>query len=181
MWAIHLGWDFDRRSEFRFIEDDTQTTKAIDSLRHRCNLNDRGDVYLCRRCLFPRTYSRDHGFCVNRSLNLFRLAPYANAVFANVESITHRVATALVHRQRDVGADSHLVQDLAGHRSGSFYRASRFHPAKGVAGNSQCVLVIAYTTGAPNVIVGIDKGNMLFHQLRRSGIPKMITDIEELR
>jgi hypothetical protein len=41
--------------------------------------------------------------------------------------------------------------------------------------------VIAYTTGAPNVIVGIDKGNMLFHQLRRSGIPKMITDIEELR
>ncbi len=71
-----------------------------------------------------------------------------------------------------------LLKDLLGmKKADSFYRVSGFKTSKDdpilVAHR---VLAIAYTTAAPNfIVIGIDytQSRMLFHQLKRSSVPKM--------
>ena len=71
-----------------------------------------------------------------------------------------------------------FVKDLLQVRkAGSYYRVSGFETSRSdarLAGRR--VLAIFYTSMSPSLIVlGIDsrQGRMLFHQLKRSGIPKM--------
>jgi hypothetical protein len=72
-----------------------------------------------------------------------------------------------------------LMNESMGKRAGSFYRATPFHAAGGVKGISQIILATAYTTVAPNfIVIGISDGKLLFHQLERSSVPRMITDLE---
>jgi len=72
-----------------------------------------------------------------------------------------------------------LIYESVGKRAGSFYRATPFHAARGVKGISQIILATAYTTVAPNfIVIGISDGKLLFHQLERSSIPRMIADLE---
>lgn len=72
-----------------------------------------------------------------------------------------------------------LVQDLIGKRAGSFFRATEFRASPGSKGVSQRILAASYNTVAPNLIViGIEDRNMVFHQLKRTGIPKLIADLE---
>ncbi len=75
-----------------------------------------------------------------------------------------------------------LGKDLLGKRAGSFYRATEFRASNGDKGASQRVLVTSYITVAPNfIVIGIENQQMLFHQLERSGIPKMVAAIESAR
>lgn len=71
-----------------------------------------------------------------------------------------------------------LARDVFGsRRAGSFYRVCAFRksrPEAQFAGRD--VLATAFTTMSPNsIVIGIDReqGRMLFHQLQRTGIPKM--------
>jgi hypothetical protein len=71
-----------------------------------------------------------------------------------------------------------LLKDLTGiKRASSFYRVSGFKTSKyDPLLVARRVLATAYTTTAPNfIVIGIDYGQsrMLFHQLERSGVPKM--------
>lgn len=78
-----------------------------------------------------------------------------------------------------------LAEDLVMNKgTGSFYRVSGFKTSNSdprlVA---RCVLAAFYTTMAPNsIVIGIDshQNRMLFHQLKRSGIPKMIAALDAL-
>ena len=71
-----------------------------------------------------------------------------------------------------------FLRDLiAGRRTHSYYRACSFRTSNRdpiLIGRS--VLAVAYTTTAPNfIVIGIDdkQDQMLFHQLKRSSVPKM--------
>jgi len=71
-----------------------------------------------------------------------------------------------------------LLKDLLCiRRAGSFYRVSGFKTSKQDSLLlARRVLATAYTTVAPNfIVIGIDyqQSRMLFHQLKRSSIPKM--------
>jgi hypothetical protein len=74
-----------------------------------------------------------------------------------------------------------LVRDLAGHRAGSFYRVCDFVTVKDdpkFAGRR--VLATLSATVSPNLIViGVDghQSRMLFHQVERSGLPKMLENL----
>jgi hypothetical protein len=71
-----------------------------------------------------------------------------------------------------------LLKDMAGvDRARNLYRVSGFeaaiHDPLRIARTS---LAVAFTTTAPNfIVIGIDpaQSRMLFHQLKRSGVPKM--------
>ena len=71
-----------------------------------------------------------------------------------------------------------LVKDLFGvKRAGSFYRVSGFKTRRSDPRfAARRVLATFYTTMSPNcIVIGIDyrRGRMLFHQLKRSSIPKI--------
>lgn len=70
-----------------------------------------------------------------------------------------------------------LLKDLLGmRRADSLFRAAPFESPAGSRGFVRRALAVTYTTVAPNfIVVGIDasQGLMLFHQIERSGIPKM--------
>lgn len=71
-----------------------------------------------------------------------------------------------------------LAKDLASlKRADSFYRVSNFRITRPDSlFIARRVLATAYTTVGPSfIVIGIDpaRGRMLFHQLKRSGIPKM--------
>ncbi len=71
-----------------------------------------------------------------------------------------------------------LTKDLGGlKRADSLYRVSKFRtPRPDSLFIARRVLATAYTTTAPNfIVIGVDpqQGRMLFHQLKRSSIPKM--------
>lgn len=72
-----------------------------------------------------------------------------------------------------------LIKDLVGRHPGSFFRATPFQTTEGPEGDAQAVLAIAYTTVAPNfIVVGISQGLLMFHQVEKSEVPRMIRDIE---
>lgn len=71
-----------------------------------------------------------------------------------------------------------LLKDLLGvKKADSFYRMSGFKTSKSNPSLvARRILAIFYTTMAPNfIVIGIDfhQSRMLFHQLRRSSVPKM--------
>ncbi len=71
-----------------------------------------------------------------------------------------------------------FFKDLAGHRAASLFRSAPFDTGGETdhRATARRVLAIAYTTAAPNfVIIGIDckHRQMLFHQVERSGVPRM--------
>ena len=70
-----------------------------------------------------------------------------------------------------------LVKDLAGKRAESLYRVCGFRTGmRDPVAVERTALAIAYTTTAPNfIVIGVDphQNHMLFHQIQRSGIPKM--------
>lgn len=73
-----------------------------------------------------------------------------------------------------------LMRDLSGRRAGSHYRAVPFHTAQGGTGVSQIILATAYTTVSPNsIVIGVSREKLLFHQVKRSGVPRLITDLED--
>ncbi|HEX5235503.1 MAG TPA: hypothetical protein VFW25_09245 [Silvibacterium sp.] len=75
-----------------------------------------------------------------------------------------------------------LLKDIAGRHPGSFFRRTPFQTADGPEGDAQAVLATAYTTVAPNfIVIGISKGQLLFHQVEKSEVPRMIRDIEAQR
>jgi hypothetical protein len=75
-----------------------------------------------------------------------------------------------------------LANDLLGKRAGSFYRVTEFRASDSSKGVSQRVLVTSYNTVSPNLIViGIENQQMLFHQLKRTGVPKLVADLESAR
>ncbi|MGH9605706.1 MAG: hypothetical protein ACRD3N_08390 [Terracidiphilus sp.] len=75
-----------------------------------------------------------------------------------------------------------LLRALAGRQPGSYYRAVPFHVAKDSHGVSQIILATAAITVSPNsIVIGASRGRMLFHQVERSGIPRLITDVEASR
>jgi hypothetical protein len=71
-----------------------------------------------------------------------------------------------------------LLKDLLGvKKADSFYRVSGFKTSKSNPSLvARRILATFYTTMAPNfIVIGIDfhQSRMLFHQLRRSSVPKM--------
>lgn len=75
-----------------------------------------------------------------------------------------------------------LLKDLLSiEPAGSFYRVSGFRTSyRDPRLVARRVLAIAYTTVAPNfIILGIDyqQSRMLFHQLKRSSVPKMTQEL----
>jgi hypothetical protein len=76
-----------------------------------------------------------------------------------------------------------LAADLFGQRAGSHYRGAEFHALKNKnKGATQRILATAYTTISPNfIMIGINENKMLFHQLERSAIPKIIHSLERTR
>lgn len=72
-----------------------------------------------------------------------------------------------------------LARELTGQRAGSYFRATLFRRAAGKEGISQVILATGYTTVAPNfIVIGVSNQQLLFHQLERSSVPKMIRDLE---
>jgi multisubunit Na+/H+ antiporter MnhE subunit len=72
-----------------------------------------------------------------------------------------------------------LARDLLGKRAGSFFRATEFRASSGAKGVSQRILAVSYNTIAPNfIVIGVEDGKMVFHQLKRTGIPKLVADLE---
>lgn len=72
-----------------------------------------------------------------------------------------------------------LAREFAGKKAGSFFRAARFHVTPGIEGISQIILATGYTTVAPNfIVIGVHRDRLLFHQLEKSSVPKMIRDLE---
>lgn len=73
-----------------------------------------------------------------------------------------------------------LIRELAGHRAGSFYRVCGFATAKDDPKlAARRVLATLSGTASPNLIViGVDyhQSRMLFHQVERSSVPKMLED-----
>lgn len=74
-----------------------------------------------------------------------------------------------------------LMKDLAGQQAESIFRVCGFKTAKA---NPRMVtlraLATAYTSIAPNfIVVGIDyrQSRMLFHQIRRSAVPRMTKEL----
>lgn len=76
-----------------------------------------------------------------------------------------------------------LLKDSSGaKRPGSFYRATLFAPRPGNDAQAAAVLATAYTTVAPNfIVIGISQRHLLFHQIERSSVPRMIRDLEGRR
>jgi multisubunit Na+/H+ antiporter MnhE subunit len=75
-----------------------------------------------------------------------------------------------------------LFKDLLGHRAQSLFRADPFDTGDEADGRATArrVLAIAYTTVAPNfIVIGIDckQRQMLFHQVERSGVPRMTQNL----
>lgn len=70
-----------------------------------------------------------------------------------------------------------LGKDLAGQRAESLVRVCGFRTGlRDPVLVQRTALAIAYTTTAPNfIVIGIDRhqNHMIFHQIARSGIPKM--------
>ena len=70
-----------------------------------------------------------------------------------------------------------LIKDLFGSRAESLYRVSGFRGGmRDPYAVERSALAVAYTTTAPNfIVIGIDphQNHMLFHQIKRSEIPKM--------
>jgi len=72
-----------------------------------------------------------------------------------------------------------LARELAGKKAGSFFRATPFHRTSGIEGISQTILATGYTTVAPNfIVIGVYREHLLFHQLEKSSVPKMIRELE---
>jgi hypothetical protein len=73
-----------------------------------------------------------------------------------------------------------LAKDAARiRRAGSHFRAAPFVSKPGEHDNSREVLATAGTTMTPSIIVvGITDTHILFHQLERSPLPRMVRDIE---
>lgn len=72
-----------------------------------------------------------------------------------------------------------LSKDLLGIRAGSHFRATAFPPPLDKHSSARAVLATTATTMTPSIIVlGVQENYLLFHQLQRSPIPKMITDLE---
>ena len=71
-----------------------------------------------------------------------------------------------------------LLKDLAGHRADSLYRVCGFVTAKDDPTLiARRVLATIYSTASPNsIVIGVDyhKSRVLFHQIERSGVPKMM-------
>lgn len=75
-----------------------------------------------------------------------------------------------------------VIRDLAGKHPGSCYRVVPFHTARGCKGISQIILATVYTTVSPNsIVIGVSRGRLLFHQAERSGVPRLISDLEAHR
>lgn len=73
-----------------------------------------------------------------------------------------------------------LARDIA-HRgpAGSFYRAADFECGAGEHKDTRAVLATTATSMTPSIIVlGITEHHMLFHQLQRSPLPRMVSELE---
>lgn len=72
-----------------------------------------------------------------------------------------------------------LVKDLLGNRAGSHLRATRFPSPSDRHSSARVVLATTGTTMTPSIIVlGVSDDYLLLHQLKRSPLPQMITDLE---
>ena len=72
-----------------------------------------------------------------------------------------------------------LAKDLLGVRAGSHFRATAFPPPADKHSSARVILATTATTMTPSIIVlGTQENYLLLHQLQRSPLPKMITDLE---
>lgn len=72
-----------------------------------------------------------------------------------------------------------LIKDLLGVRAGSHFRAAEFPPPSDKHSSARVILATTATTMTPSIIVlGVQENYLLLHQLQRSPLPKMITDLE---
>lgn len=72
-----------------------------------------------------------------------------------------------------------LAKDLVGIRAGSHLRAARFPSPSDRHSTARAILATTATTMTPSIIVlGIADDYLLLHQLKRSPLPRMITDLE---
>lgn len=72
-----------------------------------------------------------------------------------------------------------LSKDLVGIRAGSHLRATTFPPPSDKHSSARVILATTGATMTPSMIVlGVGENYILFHQLQRSPIPRMITDLE---
>jgi multisubunit Na+/H+ antiporter MnhE subunit len=74
-----------------------------------------------------------------------------------------------------------LLLDFAGRRAPSLFVAAPWGPVRNNARDTaRRALAISYTTVSPNmVVVGIDcgRGKILFHQIKKSGVPKLTQNL----
>lgn len=74
-----------------------------------------------------------------------------------------------------------LLLDFGGQRAPSLFRAAHWGPVHNNGPDTaKRALAVSYTTVSPNmVVVGIDcgRGQILFHQLKKSGVPKMTRNL----
>lgn len=72
-----------------------------------------------------------------------------------------------------------LAKDLVGIRAGSHFRATGFPSPSDKHSSARVVLATTGTTMTPSIIVlGVWDNYLLLHQLQRSPLPRMITDLE---
>lgn len=65
---------------------------------------------------------------------------------------------------------------------GSYYRAANFRLARGERGVAQKILATAYVSATPDsIVIGADGETLLFHQMERSGVPRILGDLEASR
>ncbi|MGH9588385.1 MAG: hypothetical protein ACRD3F_15655 [Acidobacteriaceae bacterium] len=72
-----------------------------------------------------------------------------------------------------------LAKDFMGVRAGSHFRSTAFPPPSDKHSSARVVLATTATTMTPSIIVlGVQESHLLLHQLQRTPLPKMITDLE---